>query len=249
MKIFKVDFHSFRNEEWFQLFTEFRDLVLKYNPSALNIDAPWATFLTLYDDADVALEIIRKSADTALMLEADHLRDRTFRGFADAIKSARNHFDPQKHAAAEQLTILFDHFGNLAKKASNEETAGIYNLLQELNGAYADKVALLSLTDWATQLAADNEAYGALVKDRNTEVASRSKLKVKNVRREVQDVYSQMTERIEATMTLNGEVPPFTEFVNELNAFLKKYADTLSQRQGKKGTKSQDETTINSENE
>jgi hypothetical protein len=240
MKILKVHFHSFRNEEWFQLFTEFHDLVMKYDPAALNIAELWATFLILYADADTAMEIIRKSAETALMLEADHVRDRTFRGFADAVKSACNHFNPQKRAAAEQLTVLFDHFGNLAQKAPNEETAGIYNLLQELNGAYADRVALLSLTDWTAQLAADNAAYETLVKNRNTEVASRSNLKVKNVRREVQDVYSKITDRIEAIMTLNGETPPFMDFVNELNAFLKRYADTLAQRRGKKETESQD---------
>jgi hypothetical protein len=233
MKILRSDFYKFRNEEWFQLFTEFRDLVLKFNPDALNISALWATFLILYADADTALEIIRKSADTALMAEADRVRDQTFRGFVDAVKSACNHFDPQKRTAAGQLSILFDHFGNLAKKAPNEETAGIYNLLQELNGVYADRVQALLLQDWTIRLAADNEAYEALVKSRNTEVAQRSKLRVKEVRREVQEIYYRIVDRIEATITLNGEIQPFTGFVNELNAFLKRYADVLAQRQGK----------------
>jgi hypothetical protein len=233
MKIIKVDFKRFRNEEWFQLFTEFRDLVLKYNPDALNISELWITFLILYTDADTALEIIRKSADTVLMLEADHVRDRTFRGFVDAVKSAINHFDPQKREAARLLMILLDHFGNLARKAPNEETAGIYNLMQELNGAYADKVRILLLEDWMRQLAADNEAYEVLVKDRNVEVAQRSKLRMKEIRSEMQDVYAKIVERIEATITLNGEMPPFAEFVNELNAFLKRYADVLAQRKGK----------------
>jgi hypothetical protein len=52
------------------------------------------------------------------------------------------------------------------------------------------------------------------------------------VRRELQEVYYKMTTRLEATMTLNGDVPPFTNFVNEWNAFLKRYADVLAQRQG-----------------
>jgi hypothetical protein len=233
MKILRSDFYKFRNEEWFQLFTEFRDLALKFNPNELNIAALWATFLTLYADADTALEIIRKSADTVLMIESDRVRDQTYRGFADAVKSARNHFDPQKRATAEQLSILFDHFGNLAKKAPNEETAGIYNLLQELNGAYADKVQALSLQDWAIRLTADNEAYEALVKNRNTEIAMRSKLRVKEIRKEVQEIYYRIVERIEATITLNGEIQPFTGFVNEWNAFLKRYVNVLAQRQAK----------------
>jgi hypothetical protein len=235
MKILNLNLHKLRNEEWFQLFTEFRDLVLKYSPDALNIAELWATFLLLYADADTALEIIRKSADTALMIEADHVRDHTFRGFADAVKSARNHFDPAKRAAADKLTILFDHFGNLARKAPNEETAGIYNFLQELESGTPGTplpVDILGLRDWAVRLSADNAAYEALVKDRNTEVAQRSKLRVKEVRRELQKVYHKMTARIEATMTLNGDVPPFTDFVNEWNAFLKRYANVLAQRTG-----------------
>jgi hypothetical protein len=235
MKILSLNFYRLRNEEWFQLFTEFRDLVLKYNPGTLNIAELWATFLLLYADADTALEIIRKSVDTALMIEADHTRDHTYRGFSDAVKSARNHFDPAKRAAADKLTILFDHFGNLARKAPNEETAGIYNFLQELDRGtpgMALPVDVLGLRDWAVRLAADNAAYEALVKDRNTEVAQRSKLRMKEIRREMQETYYKMTTRVEATMTLNGDVPPFTNFVNEWNAFLKRYADVLAQRAG-----------------
>jgi hypothetical protein len=233
MKVIRIHFHLFRNEEWFQLFTEFRDLVLKYNPDALNISELWVTFLILYTDADTALEVIRKSMNTVLMHEADYVRNRTFRGFVDAVKSALNHFDPQKREAARLLMILLDHFGNLARKAPNEETAGIYNLMQELNGAYADKVRILLLEDWTRQLAADNEAYEVLVKDRNVEVAQRSKLRMKEIRSEMQDVYAKIVERIEAVITLNGETPQFMGFVNELNAFLKRYADVLAQRKGK----------------
>ncbi|MDR2466495.1 MAG: DUF6261 family protein [Prevotellaceae bacterium] len=237
MKILRLDFRRLRNEEWFQLFTEFRDLVLKYNADELNIAELWATFLLLYADADTALEIIRKSADTALMIEADHVRDHTFRGFVDAVKSARNHFDPAKRAAAEKLIIIFDHFGNLAHKAFNEETAGIHNLLEEFDRGAPETelpVDVLGLRDWANKLAADNDAYEALVKDRNTEVASRSKLRMKEVRSDLQEVYYKMVARIEATMTLNGEVQPFTDFVNEWNAFLKHYSDVLAQRTGRR---------------
>jgi hypothetical protein len=236
MKILSLNFYKLRNEEWFQLFTEFRDLVLKYNPGALNIAELWATFLILYADADTALEIIRKSADTAMMLEADPVRDPTFRGFADAVKSARNHFDPATRAAADRRTVLFDHFGNLARKAPNEKTAGIYNLLQELDSGTSGTplpVDVLGLRDWAVQLAENNATYEALVKDRNTEVASRSKLRMKDVRRELQEVYYKITTRLEATMTLNGDVPPLTDFTNEWNAFLKRYADVLAQRTGR----------------
>jgi hypothetical protein len=47
MKILKVHAHALRNEEWFQLYTEFKALVLKYDPATLNIEALFARFLAL----------------------------------------------------------------------------------------------------------------------------------------------------------------------------------------------------------
>jgi hypothetical protein len=41
-----------------------------------------------------------------------------------------------------------------------------------------------------------------------------------------------MTARVEATMTLNGDVPPFTNFVDGWNAFLERHADALARLAG-----------------
>jgi hypothetical protein len=222
MKVIRLNCHNFRNEEWFQFFTEFRDLVNKYSPETLDIAALFILFLTLYGDADTALEVIRKSMETALMDKADQKRDHTFRGFIDAVKSALNHFDPEKQKAANELVILLEHFGNLAEKAPNEETASIYNFLQELRGAYAPKVATLGLADWITELDANNQAYEELVKKRNVEVTSRTNLRMVEVRKKTQDVYRSIIERIEALIVVNGE-SQYADFVIELNGYIKRY--------------------------
>jgi hypothetical protein len=231
MKILRIKFSCLRNEEWFQLFTEFKDLVEASGASTLDIVALFATFLSFYVQADEALDLIRKSMDTDLMEEADMKRDHTYRGLADAVKSSLNHFNADKRQAAEMLSTVIEHFGNLALKSGTEETAGIYNLTQMLSGEYAAQTALLGLTEWVIELSQNNNDYEALVKSRNDEVISRTKFRMKTVRKEAEAVYRQIVERLEAQMVLNDQAA-LDDFVNKLNGFLKRYADVIAMRKG-----------------
>ncbi|MDR2125328.1 MAG: DUF6261 family protein [Prevotellaceae bacterium] len=247
MNILKIDFHSLRNEEWFQFMTEFKYLVEKSTPETLGVAELFTLFLTNYADSDTAAELIRKSPETAKMLEADNKRDATFRGFADAVASYANHFNADKQRAAEDLAIVLDHFGNLAKKPSNEETAGMYNLLQELNGKHAPQVQLLAIADWVQELEQNNNDYETLVKQRNTELAERPKVRMVDARRQTQDAYRKIVERIEALILVNG-ADAYAAFVNELNTFIKRYNNIVSQRQGRREASKEPQLPNNSSN-
>jgi hypothetical protein len=229
LKFLNLYFSALRNEEWFQFFTEFRDLVNKYSPVTLDVVELYILFEECYGNANVALDVIRKSLETALMDEADQKRDHTFRGFIDATKSARNHFNPEKQTAANELLILVDYFGNLAERAPNEETAAIFNFLQELRGTYAPQIVTLGLTDWVTELENNNLAYEELVKKRNVTVTSRTNLRMVEVRKQTQVVYRSIIERIEALIVVNGE-SQYAAFVTELNGFIKRYSDVIKLR-------------------
>jgi hypothetical protein len=163
MKCKRFRIEDLRHEEWFQFYTEFKMLAGQYNPPALNIDALFATFVILYARADEALEIIRKSATTEQLAEADHARDVIFRGFSDAGKAGLSHFDPSRREAARRLKIVFDHYGNIARKSYDEETASIYNLIQEMNDVHAADIAILGLGEWVSRLDADNKAFDAFL--------------------------------------------------------------------------------------
>jgi hypothetical protein len=211
--------------------TEVRDLIVLFTAQALSLVELFVQFLKCYTDADLALELIRKSPETEKMAEADHLRDRTFHGLNATIRAAVSHFDPAYGEAARQLTVVLDRFGNLAQKAPNEETAGIYNLVQELRGRYAGFITTLGLTRWVEELVAQNEAYEALVRARNEEVAERPKLHVKQVRRELDEVYRQVVERIEALSLVQGP-EAYAAFIDRLNAFISRYNNVVAQRRG-----------------
>ena len=236
MKCNRFKMELLRNEEWFQFYTEFKTLVQSCDPTVLGIDALFSVFLTLYADADEALEIIRKSATTAQLADSDTTRDGTFRGFIDAIKSALNHFDPAKREAAQRLQVVTNTYGNLARKAYDEQTASVYNFLQEMTGKYASDVALLNLTDWVAQLDANNKAFDALMQNRYTEGSEKTNLRLQPIRLETDRNYRDTLDRLDALMLINGDAS-YASFVNELNTRTVRFENILAQRKGRAAAK------------
>ena len=237
MKCNRFAVEKLRNQEWFQFYTEFKALVEQYNPAALNIGAQFSAFLPLYADADEALEIIRKSATTEQLADSDTTRDGTLRGFNNAVKSALDHFDDLKRAAAVRLQIVIDTYGNMARKSYDEETASIYNFLHEMKGKYSADINLLGLSDWVMRLDTENKAFDALMKNRYTEASQRTNLRLLPIRTEIDRIYRTVLDRMDAVTLLNGNVPPYVAFMNDLNARTTRYENILAQRQGRAAAK------------
>jgi hypothetical protein len=237
MKCNRFGVEKLRNEEWFQFYTEFKTLVEQYRPSSLNISPLFSVFVTLYADADEALEIIRKSATTEQLADSDAARDGTLRGFNNAVKSALDHFNAPKREAAKRVQIVIDTYGNIARMYYDEETASIYNFLQEMKGKYADDITLLELTGWVEQLDTDNKAFDVLMKSRYSEEAQKTSLRLLPIRTEIDRNYRDTLDRIDALVLINGSVPPYSAFVKDLNARTLRFENILAQRQGRAAAK------------
>ena len=246
MKTETVRTSHLRNDEHFQFNTEFRDLVDKTGPATLKIQSQYDAFLSAFSLEDEALKKIMKSAITADIQAADHVRDVTFRGMAGAAKAALDHFNTDVQAAAKRLKIVFDTYGNVANKPLNEETSAIYNLLQELKGPYAADVSRTGLTDWVAELEANNSAFDKLVKDRYDESAARTGLVLKEVRLQVDAAYRTVTERIDALLLIEGD-KVYEDFIRQLNVIIEKYKNTIAQRQGRKAAKTAAPETVTPE--
>ena len=241
MKIKRVDFSKFRNNEHFQCQTEFKTLVEEFNPDVLKINPLFnSSYLPLYAAEDEAILKIVKNSFTDERSDADRLRDQTFRGLVDTVSAGQNHFDAEVKEAARKLKIVLDAFGNVAKLPLNEETSAIYNLVQELTEKHANNVDKLGIMPWINKLQADNKAYETLVKGGYAEEASKTELKAKETRSEIDKVVRQIIERIEALIVVEGE-SNYAEFVRLLNIQFDRYANTLAQRQGAAAAKKKDD--------
>ena len=241
MKIQVIRSSKLRNEEHFQFQTEFKGLVEEYTPETLDISAVWAVYLPLYADESEALDVIRKSAVTGELAEADHARDSLFRGLCNTVKGAAGHFNPAIKEAAARIQIALDHYGNINVKPYDEQTAAINNLIDEFNTTYTADVAMLGIGDWVSELQTTNNNFEALMQERYSEDAGKTQLKMKEVRAEIDDAYRAITERIDALVIVNGP-ENYSGFVNELNQRVEKYNNLLAQREGRNAKKDEAET-------
>lgn len=243
MRIKKINLPNLRNEEHFQFYTDFKSLVEANDPISLGIEVAFQAFLPFYNDELKALDIIRKSFLTDDISAADELRDNTFRGLCDVVSSAKHHFMVEKRTAAARIQLIFDHYGNIGRKPYDEETAAINSLLGDLAGL-ADDLTLLGLTDWVNELQANNVAFDNLKKDRYTEEAGKTQLRMKQVRIEVDAAYKHIAERIDALVIVNG-VEAYDSFINELNERIEAYKLLLAQRKGRSASSIlEDEDTV-----
>ncbi|MDR1829246.1 MAG: DUF6261 family protein [Candidatus Fibromonas sp.] len=244
MKISKIHTIHLRNDEHFQFHTEFRDLVQKETPLKLKIQQQFEAYLPLYGRADEALKKINKSSLTAQIQEADKARDEIFLGMAETAKGALKHFNPEVRAAANRLKMVFDTYGNVAVKPLNEQTSAVYNLLQELQGKYAQDAEAVGITQWAVELQARNNAFSGLMKERFDETASRCDIVLREARVELDQSYFAIREKINALAIVEGEAD-YENFIRTLNAVIAKYTAILNSRQGKRGKKETENTQTN----
>lgn len=238
MKTSKINFAKLRNEEHFQFQTEFKTLVISHGAHNLGIEAPFAQYITLYKQENEALQAIQKNATTDQLVEADDNRDNIFRSLADIINASKNHFNPGKRGAALRLTILFNQFGNVARKAYDEETVSIYKLVQELQGTFSADAHTLGITDWVEELNAKNKIFDTLMKRRYSEGATKTDLALREVRSSVDKTVRSITSLLDALIMVNG-ISSYEPFLREHNLKVEKFNNILAQRQVHTTTKAE----------
>jgi hypothetical protein len=227
-----------KNETHVQFSESANALFVKYNPQALGIAPLYALFKTAFDREIEALDFMRKSEITARIFEQDRVRDRIFRGFSDMVKGAMNHFDPACSEAAARLYSLFRHYGNIAQKTFDDETAAINDLLRELREeGFAAAVALLGLTRWQEKLREENDRFARLMMDRYRETAQKTPYRMTAARRDTDRYYHAIISQLEnISLAATANI---SELVRELNAVTDRFKSILAQERGERKGKSE----------
>ncbi|MDR1406802.1 MAG: DUF6261 family protein [Tannerella sp.] len=230
-KLVRVRTHALANELHFRFHTENDVLYTKYDPASLGIPNFIGPFRNKLSELDIALERIRKSADTTRAAAADHEFDVSYSGLHEYARSCLHHFDPAVRHAAENLDVVFGHYGNIGKESYRQELAASYNLMQDLR-ARKDDVIALNLEPWMQAHEQAAAALAAILDERTEETAQQTELRVGRTRRELDAVYQQITDRIDAMINLNGRdfVPGFAA---EYNAHALEYKNKLAQHLGR----------------
>jgi hypothetical protein len=235
LEIEKARATQLRNEEWFQYVTEIKRLV-EAEGIETQLSAEWNKFVELYKNADLVLEYIRKSSYTAEIEECDNQRDIIFSGFRDIVKGMQSHFDAQRQKAAINLMLVFNQYGNISQKGYRDETASIYNFLQEMRGKFSEYVTILGLSEWVDNLENYNIKFGNLILERNEEKSRKPKFNMREIRKELDICYGNITRCLEVATILNSS-DSLTSLINKLNSNSGSYRNLLLQREGRAAAK------------
>ena len=232
MKINKISLRHLRNDTHFQFHTEFKDLAQKHNPQALKIKPQYEAYLPIYDKVDLALKKINKSAITEKIQNADKARDEIWGDLVETNTAALRHFDPEVRESAKQLKIVFDTYGNIARKPLNDQTSATYNIVQDFEGKYAPDVAKVGLGPWLAELKARNIAFSDLMRERFDESSLRVDIVLKKARLQLDEAYYAITELVNALVLVEG-AGDYEGFIKKLNPIISKYLTALAMQAGR----------------
>ncbi len=223
MKIMKMLPYIMRNDAHFQFGRDFAVVMAKFDPEELKVKPQFDEWTARFALEDEALKKIVKSSLTQKINDADKLRDNTYSGMADIVNAYLKCNDAPSFEAASRLKIVFDTYGNVVKKPLKEETSAVYNILQELTGAYAADCAKVKIDSWVTRLGLENNLFDGLMTSRFDESAAKCCVVLKEARRDVDESFKKICDLVTAYMILEGEAA-YEPFVKRLNEVIKKYA-------------------------
>ncbi len=242
MELGTLKLKNLRNEEHNMFNLDFVNLVTRFTPEVLGIQALYPAYNAAFELETAALNVVRGSVITDELSVVDNERDTLFSGLSGTIKSALNHYDAEIRAAASRLKLLLDTYGNLSTKPYDQETAAIIKLVDELEGPYAADVAKLGITGWVIELKNQNLAFDTLKNTRYAENAAKPPQNLKEARLATDKAYRAIVKRMNALIEVNGE-EVYADFVTEMNQRIDNYKTVLAQRHGRKTKSNNDETT------
>jgi hypothetical protein len=219
------------NETFFTFVKENREYYITYDPQKLEIEVYMAEYDAAVNDLDTALERVRKSPDTERIAVLDAEFDTSYTGMEEYVRVCLKHYIPAVRLAAENLVVIFDHYGNIGRQPYRKELGSSFNLVQELMMQQAD-VATLQLDPWIQAHTNAANALSALLKVRTGDTSQQTDIRVRNARHRVEDVYQNITNRIDAVINLRGK--DFAGgFYAEYNAHATEYKNSLAQHLGR----------------
>ena len=228
-------FRKLHNAEHFQYMTEFRDLLIHFNPAALKIMKLFTPFMNLYTLQDVCFMIIRKSNFTELLNDADRYRDSLWKVLINMIDAATKHFSADVVAAAKRVKVVADTYGNLANLPKDKETSLLFNFTDELMVNYAADIELIGATAALANLKESNDKYELIVKERDAQTAQKPDEKMKDIRVDIEEAYYDIVGAVEALGKLTDieiEQKRYDGFITELNVVATRYKNLIAQREG-----------------
>jgi hypothetical protein len=218
-------FKYLRGEAHYQFLNLFNLLLIEFPNVQSIVLSLYDKFVALLAQEKQIVDAQKSSDYTKQIADADHRDDRLITGIVETVRAALHHFDPDIVAAAQSISLRLQTFGDIQAKSYEEEAAAINILLEDLQSAeYAPKVELLGLKPWTDELAEAVADFEELLRLRNIEQSGKPQQRLRDIRRQIEEVYRAMIISINAAITLDP-TDAYAEFVNRLNTQIAYFND------------------------
>ncbi|MDR3267962.1 MAG: DUF6261 family protein [Tannerella sp.] len=215
-----VRFSRLRAEAHYQFLLVFINLVDTFHAVRDLVAILIDRFRELLAREEFAIDFERKSPITKKLGDADHRIDKALTGMRSIINANLYSSNTAEVDAAQVLEVRFHTFGNIRQKPYEEESTAVQILVRELQQKYVQEVVTLGLVNWLNELGSAEQLFTQLFVERNAELANRPKESLREIRREIEDVYSKMIALVEADAIAHGNVNS-SDFILQLNGQVK----------------------------
>jgi hypothetical protein len=216
LEIESINFSSLHSEAHYEFFWVLFKLFEKYPPVRDLIRQFWDDYLNFLELENQLFDAPKTNPITKKLAALDRRIDNDLRGIKAIIRGDLHHFDP---ATAEAAQVLYDRikdFGNIKKKAYEEESAAVQVLVRDFQGVYISQVNLLNINKWVDDLVIAESSFTQLLEERNAELAMHPPMNIREVRFSIESIYRNMIRCINTDLLVNGE-GTCGEFAKELN--------------------------------
>ena len=234
-QIIRINLQMLKNETHVQFNQNVNAVLEKFLTHGLGISDLYQFYKSSFDKELAALDFIKKSEKTAEIQEQDRVRDAIFRGFVDTVKGQNNHFEASRREAAEKLLNVFKHYGNIAVKTLDDETAAIDDIVREFKTPeFVDIIAKLRVGEWLEKLIEENNKFDKLMLARYEETAQKTPYRMSTMRVDTDKYYHTIVSQLENQLLINKDNAVLNAFIGELNAVITRYKNILAQETGRK---------------
>ena len=233
-KIESIKLSYLRNYEHNQFMQQFNSILQKYSAADLGIETEYALFKTKIEIENSMIRTELGNVNSPKLKGLDVKRDKGWNAVNLVIKGYLNSPFEDEVEAAEMLKRPLDMYGDLRGLNYNSETTAIQSLCDALLDAKnADFLTKLHLNRLVEGLQAVNKEFNTLFETRNAETSERESGDVLALRLEVDPLYRDLVDSVNATVQLKIAKPATANFVNEVNNLIRYNHTVLAARNGR----------------
>ena len=232
MKIIRINLVNLRNGEHHSLNDNCVIEVNKMGAGNLNMETLFGKYSALVALEGEAIYGRRKSIYSQQLADLGIEINETFRGWMDALKSAKHHYEAPKRAAAKRVWVLAHFFRDLPRGNYMERAGVIKSFVAQSRESHGVDLGFLGLSSWMDELEARDNMFEEIVSARGVEGREKPAMNMKDARIEVDKVYRMLLDYLEALMNVSPQ-PALETLINQLNYKSKSLRDIMAQRQGR----------------